>query len=383
MPQDPDLYGQRTAKKKKTELGLSNTLDFASQLQSLITAKPKAKGSNSATSRSGTASGEKRRNLPLFPSPSKRSRTDSGVDDDHKTKDKSKSKSKTAPWNKRPPPGAVDAELDDAERERIRRNMAAKAKRYAQMQRGDYLPREGEVASLVDFDRKWAEKRRRDSHSDGSDSSDNGDSSEDEDDANGNKDSGDTTMVEYVDEFGRTRTVSKARRERDLRRQERARRAAQDLADMRARPAPPPDTSRLIFGDVIQTEAIEAAADQLPPRPLRADEEDAPAETHYRPQDDVRTRGAAFYAFATDDEKKRAEQMQALADERAKTEAARAERSAQLEARKQEMAARRAALAERKAKKQADSFLDGLGMDLFAGRRNGGGGEGDENEKPS
>lgn len=356
MPQDPDLYGQRKAKKKKTELGLSNTLDFASQLQSLIKAKP-----NNNSNKSGAGSGEKRSSTPLFSSSSKRNKSSASAD---KNSDK---KNKTAPWNKRPPPGAADAELDDAERERIRRNMTAKARRYAQMQRGDYIPREGEVASLVDFDRKWAEKRSGGGA--GSDSGSESDDSRSNDGSGSDDDPRNTEMVEYVDEFGRTRTVSKARRERDLRRQERAERAAQDLADMRARPEPPPDESRLIFGDVIQTEAIEAAVDRPAPWKGSGEGEDGDevAPTHYRAQDDVRTRGAAFYAFATDDEKKRTEQMQALADERARTETARAERSAQLDARKQEMAARRAALAERKAKKQADSFLDGLGLDLFAG----------------
>jgi hypothetical protein len=369
MPQDPELYGQRTAKKKKkkTELGLSNTLDFTSQLQSLIKATPKPKSS--------AAIGEKRSSTPLFASSSKKSKTWASED---KRSDK---KSKTAPWNKKPPPGAADAELDDAERERIRRNMAAKAKRYAQMQRGDYIPREGELSSLVDFDRKWAERQRRPSGSEDGDSS-RDDSRSDDSDSDGASDDdlGNNEMVEYVDEFGRTRTVSKARRDRDLRRQENAKRAAQDLADMRARPEPPPDESRLIFGDVIQTEAIEAAVDRPIPWKSRGNgegEDDEAAPTHYRAQDDVRTRGAAFYAFATDDEKKRAEQMQALADERAKTEAARAERSAQLDERKQEMAARRAALAERKAKKQADSFLDGLGMDLLRGGDGGDGGDDD------
>ncbi|CAK7198096.1 hypothetical protein SEUCBS139899_000754 [Sporothrix eucalyptigena] len=367
MPQNPDLYGQRAAKKKKTELGLSNTLDFTAHMQSLIKAKP----SGAKSSRTAAASGEKRSSTPLFSSSSlsaKRSKTTADDDSDH-----AKKKSKAAPWAKKPAQGsAAEAELDAYEREKIRSNMAVKARRYAMMQRGDYIPREGEVASLVDFDRKWAEKRR-----DGGSSSESERSSDDDSDSNSDNDgnNGPKEMVEYVDEFGRTRTVSKARRERDLRRQERAERAAQDLEDMRARPAPPPDESRLIYGDVIQTEAIEAAVDRPVPWKGGNGDDDDVAPTHYRAQDDVRTRGAAFYAFATDDEKKREAQMQALADERTKTESARAERSAQLDARRQEMAARRAALAERKAKKQADSFLDGLGKDLFAGNDDGSDGE--------
>ncbi|CAK7246184.1 MAG: hypothetical protein STHCBS139747_007807 [Sporothrix thermara] len=367
MPQDPDLYGQRAAKKKRTELGLSNTLDFAAHMQSLIKAKPSSK------------SGEKRSSasVPASSSSSSHKRSKISAIDDGSTKDdrrsKAGSKSK-APWAKRPTPGSsADLELDAHERERIRRNMAAKAKRYAAMQRGDYVPREGEAASsLVDFDRKWAERRRN-----GDLSASDSDSDRDSDDSrsSGSEDKN-KEMVEYVDDFGRTRTVSKARRERDLRRQERAARAARDLEDMRARPAPPPDASRLLYGNVIQTEAIEALDTAADRPPAAWTDDDDPQPTHYRAQDDVRTRGAAFYAFATDDEAQRAAQMQALADERSKTEAARAERSAQLDARKKEMAARREALAERKAKKLADSFLDGLGKDLFLGGGGGDGGDG-------
>ncbi|CAK7264617.1 hypothetical protein SEPCBS119000_001089 [Sporothrix epigloea] len=354
MPQDPDLYGKRTAKRKKTELGLSDTLDFTAHMQSLIKAKPSGASSKSSAKRSGASQQS------LSAPASKRSKTaETGKDTNHGGASRSK-----AAWAKRPVQGTADTELSAQEREQIRRNMAIKAKRYAQMQRGDYIPREGELPSLVDFDRKWADKRRDGEASESEHTSDSEDESED--DSGG--DSASKEMVEYVDEFGRTRTVSKARRERDLRREERAARTAQELDDMRARPAPPPDASRLLYGDVIQTQAIEATVDRPPERGdrgERGEDGEGVAPTHYRAQDDVRTRGAAFYAFATDDEKARAEQMQALADERAKTEAARAARSAQLDARKQEMAARRAALAERKAKKQADSFLDGLEKNLF------------------
>ncbi|CAK7563989.1 MAG: hypothetical protein SEPTF4163_001872 [Sporothrix epigloea] len=360
MPQDPELYGKRPAKRKKTELGLSNTLDFTAHMQSLIKAKPTASLSKSCA-KSSSASHQ----LSFSPI-RKRSKT---VEDANEKKGWKASKSNST-WAKPPVQGSADAELSAHEREKIRQNMAIKARRYAQMQRGDYIPREGELPSLVDFDRKWAEKRRdgeaseseRPSSSEEDSDSDSDSENKDENDASAAKE-----MVEYVDEFGRTRTVSKARRERDLRREERAARTAQDLEDMRARPVPPPDASRLLYGNVIQTEAIEAAVDRPVEWSKQGEDEKDVAPTHYRAQDDVRTRGAAFYAFATDDEKAREAQMQALADERIKTETARAARSAQLDARKQEMAARRAALAERKAKKQADSFLDGLGKNLFTG----------------
>ncbi|EPE03248.1 hypothetical protein F503_01986 [Ophiostoma piceae UAMH 11346] len=373
MPQDPNLYGQRPAKKKKTgELDLSNTLGFAAQLQSIISSK--STSSTSSSSRPGT----------LSASFKKRPREEEA---ETTSKPRSKSTKGKANWIKGPAQPAGNTPLDEHERERIRKSMASKARRYAAMQRGDYVSKEGDASSLVDFDRKWAEKNRREQSANDNDRDNRGDrdnrDSRDSSNSDDNDDSSDeysgsdfeadrTTMVEHVDEYGRTRTISKAERDRDLRRKARAARAAQDLDEMSARPAPPTE-SRIIYGDIIQTGAIETAMDHIGKMPAkREDGEDDVADTHYRAGDDVRTRGAAFYAFATNDEAKRSAQMKALAEERAKTETARSqtekarsERSAQLEARRQEMAARRATLEEKKAKKQADSFLDGLGQDFL------------------
>ncbi len=360
MPQDPGLYGQRQAKKQKTEMGLSNTLDFTAQLQSLIHAK-KSNGAQSAS----TKASSKRKTEPetSHDDTSGKGRGQAGKQAGTKLV---LGKGASGSSGRKGAAGTASADLSDGERERIRQNMDAKARRYAMMQRGDYMPREGEGALLVDFDRKWAEKqdsKRRRGESSQDDDSDS-DRSSGQDDNTSHRE-----MVEHVDEFGRTRLVSRAERDRDIRRRERAARASRDLEEARARPAPPPSDARLIYGDVIQTEAIETVLDGRENRQggKDGDGDDDNADSHYRAEDDVRTRGAAFYAFATGDEQKRAAQMQALAAERARTEAARAERGAQLEARRQEIAARRAALAERKAKKQADSFLDGLEKDLFAG----------------
>ena len=368
MPQDPNLYGQRPAKKKKKtgELDLSNTLGFAAQLQSIISSKPAS--STSSSSRRGT----------LSASFKKRPREEEA---DATSKPRSKSAKGKANWMKGPAQPAGDTPLDEHERERIRKSMASKARRYAAMQRGDYVSKVGDASSLVDFDRKWAEKKDRREQSDNNSDRGNRDhsnSNSDDDDDSSDEYSGSdfeadrTTMVEYVDEYGRTRTISKAERDRDLRRKARAARAAQDLDEMSARPAPPTE-SRIIYGDVIQTGAIETAMDHIGKMPARREDGgDDVADTHYRAGDDVRTRGAAFYAFATNDEATRSAQMKALAEERARTETARSqtekarsERSAQLDARRQEMATRRAALEEKKAKKQADSFLDGLGQDIL------------------
>ena len=56
----------------------------------------------------------------------------------------------------------MGTEDDKTERARARRKMEEKARLYAAMKRGDYVPKEGDAAPLVDFDRKWAEKHPED-----------------------------------------------------------------------------------------------------------------------------------------------------------------------------------------------------------------------------
>lgn len=352
MAHKPDLYGQRAAaaakkQTKKATLELSDTLGFAAHMQSLIASKPRGSGSGSVES----SDAKKRSGKPLFASASaKKSKM-------HVADGRMKSTAARA--------DAASAKLGVAERERVRAALTAKARRYDLLQRGDDVGHGVPGQSLVDFDRKWAEVRERGDDT-GDDSEDNnsaddsgGDSDDDSKDDSNSHAALKSEMVEYTDEFGRTRTVSKAQHERTQRRQERAARAAQELEEMRARPAPPPDASLLLYGDVIQTKAVEVA----PQRPENGDAEDS---SHYRASDDVRTRGAAFYAFADGDETLRTEQMQALADERKRTEAAREERSTQLDLRRQAVAARKAELAARRAQKQAESFLSGLGQKLDA-----------------
>ncbi|OAA55208.1 hypothetical protein SPI_08303 [Niveomyces insectorum RCEF 264] len=386
MPQDPNLYGQRAATtKKKTELGLSNTLDFAAQLRSLIREKPK--GGAGASSRTD-ASTKKRKSESLFSGGSKKKQKNSGasagdvlqVGGDETTPatvSRVTDRPKHENWSKRDVQtgsgnDSFYAEVDAAEREHIRTKLAAKARRYALMQRGDYVPREGEAAPLVDFDRKWAERTVGDELASEDTENDTEDGSGEEDDEGG---AHSTELVEHIDEFGRSRLVPRTVRDRALRRQARAFRAARELAELRARPTLPAnggsggdggDGSGLLYGDVIQTEAIETAVEGTAWQKKDVEEtDDGVTPTHYRAQDDIRTRGAAFYAFAAEDEAARAAQMQALSDERAKTEAARAARRTELDARKQAVAARRAALAERKAAKLADGFLNGLQRDFL------------------
>src|SRR5262245_51893369 len=48
MPQDPDLYGRRPVKKRKTEMAISGSLDFTAQLTSLM-AKPSSSSAPNST----------------------------------------------------------------------------------------------------------------------------------------------------------------------------------------------------------------------------------------------------------------------------------------------------------------------------------------------
>ncbi|KAJ2978992.1 hypothetical protein NUW58_g7317 [Xylaria curta] len=87
MPQDPNLYGQRPAKKQKREIPLSSSLSFTSQLSSLMSAP-----TTTSSSTGGGASSSGR------PRPSK-------------TKDDIFSSIKA---KRKPGPSRSDAQLEDA-----------------------------------------------------------------------------------------------------------------------------------------------------------------------------------------------------------------------------------------------------------------------------
>lgn len=333
-----NLYGQRPAKKPRRELPLSDTLDFASQLRSLI-AKPKT-----TTKTNKTASA-----TPLvFADPAARPPRDDlahvrvkkrkvGAEAGAEAQAQAQAEAEADPPESNRLRLKAPAGIDAADRERIRRSMQAKARRYAALKRGEEIPREGD---LVEFEEPEEEN------------------SEEE---NSDSDSGEPTR-EYVDEFGRTRQLSRTAYDRAMRRRAVAEKAARDLEEMRARPAAP---AVLLHGDVIQTEAIAVAPTRAP------EDKDEQGDTHYRADEDIRTRGAAFYAFATDDEQARAAQMQALADARTRTEAARAQHTEHADARQQKMHERRRLmderrrqLAERRAHRMADNFLQGLEQDM-------------------
>lgn len=331
MPQDPNLYGQPPPKKRKNNTTLSGSLDFTAQLTSLI-AKPSASSNTASATR---------------PRPS---RTKDDIFRPSKSKARAEGSKARDTGNKLVLKDAPDEE-EAAAHSRARRKMEAKARLYAAMKRGDYVPKENETAPLVDFDRKWAETHDQDHGATSSGSDD------DDDPAEGPEDTS-KDLIEYTDEYGRTRTGTRAQIERLERQQRRGLLGAEELERMSARPAAP---SNLIYGDTIQTLAFAPEdPDKMEAIARKRDRSATPPEMkHYDADSEIRTKGTAFYKFSKDEAVRNAE-MQSLEEERRRTEEKRREQEDKKAARRKEIEDRRRDLEARRAKKMADSFLDGL-----------------------
>jgi hypothetical protein len=249
----------------------------------------------------------------------------------------------------------LGTEESKAELEFARRKMESKARLYAAMKRGDYVGRE---IGLVDFDRKWAESKQSGTNDTPASSSGSDVDSDSDSDPNI-----DNTIIEYTDEFGRLRRGTRAEKMRMERRLARGAASAAELERMSARPKAP---EALIYGDAVQTEAFTArdGMETLEQLARKRDRSPTPPEAvHYEASREIRTKGVGFYQFSKD-EAKREEEMKALEEERARTEALRKEREEKAARRRKEIEERRREIGERKAKKLAESFLEGLAKDL-------------------
>ncbi|KAM3512602.1 hypothetical protein MY11210_003777 [Beauveria gryllotalpidicola] len=341
MPQDAHLYGQRPKKKQRRDAAaLSSSLDFTAQLTSLMASSGASSGS--ATTTTGRARPSKEPKEDLFRSHTARKREAQA----RRAKDEKKKKLILKD---------VAGTEDDESRElaRARRNMENKARLYAAMKRGDYVPQDNNDATttpLIDFDRKWAE------HEEGKDASSDLSSSDDDDD---DGDDDDDEVIEYEDEFGRLRRGTRAEKERMERRVRRGLLGAEELSRMSARPVAP---SNLIHGDTVQAMAFNPDdPDRMEALARKRDRSATPpAMKHYDADTEVRSKGVGFYKFSRDEDARQSE-MRALEDERRQTEAQRQRREEQKAARKSEIEERRKAMEARRAKKQADSFLGSLG----------------------
>lgn len=228
---------------------------------------------------------------------------------------------------------------------RSRKRLKEKAKLYEAMKRGDFNDDAGE--GLVDFDRKWAEHPS-------DEESDNGDGADEEreDDDDGDE------IVEYEDEFGRTRKGKKSQVEKDKRREAAAKKAVDEET---ARDAVP---EGLIIGNMIQTSAFTTATFSAVPTSSMLSsalpvEEEEDLETHYDANREVRTKGVGFYQFSTNS-KERAGEMEELLNERKHTAEGRKMAEEKKKRRREEVEARREEVKRRRRGKVGGNWLDGF-----------------------
>lgn len=290
--------------------------------------------------------------------------------------------------------------VDDAALHRSKRKMLEKAKIYADLKKGEYLAdagsssdeegdvqnsksgkysaaRRAEKHSLVDFDRKWAaEEQERELK---------GISNNDDEDEDDN-----ASLVDYEDEFGRTRQgtrseAAEAQRQREkdqqstLTGEEDGTRSSYSLPSRVPQSALPSRPSNIIYGSTIQAAAFNpdaGIAEQMSHLSKRRDRTPTPPpETHYNADGEIRTRGTGFYAFSKDEEVRRGE-MGDLLQARDETVREREEASGRKEARERAKRERKRKIEELRGKRRAEQFLNGLGGSLdMGGAVSGKGGE--------
>ena len=242
--------------------------------------------------------------------------------------------------------------------------MEEKARLYNAMKRGDVEDVEERFG--VDFDRKWALSHQDELSEQDDSTDDNGDDGDDDGGVEGEEEEEEEEeeegLVEYTDEFGRTRTGTRLEAARATRTQQ----ARADLASDRftARPTAP---STVIRGDTIQTAAFQPDSDitfQMEELAAKRDKSlTPPPDTHFDASAEVRRKGTGFFQFSADKEERR-EQMAGLEEERMETEKRRREREGRVEERKKVVEARRKEVEARRGKRKAEVFLEGLGLEL-------------------
>ncbi|CAI6340606.1 unnamed protein product [Periconia digitata] len=338
---DAHLYGERPKHRTKAkEISSTSALAFSSALSGLI--KASSSGSTAATKPTG-------------------SRARSQKDDIFKTHNKGVKKRALKDVEevdfaqKHRGRTADEKAEDDVHYKRTKRRMEEKARLYNALKRGDVEDLDDRYG--VDFDKKWADKQEKG----GADSAESSSSSD--------SDSEEEELVEYTDEFGRTRKGTRA----EVAREERRKRtlAADEPDRFTARPSMPSD---IIYGDAIQAAAFnpdETITQQMAELAAKRDKElTPPPDTHFDGHAEKRQRGTGFMHFSKDAEERK-EQMANLEKQRMETEKARSRRKEEIEKRKAMIREKKKAIDERRAKGQADKFLNDLGEELFGEKEEG------------
>ncbi|RYN43842.1 hypothetical protein AA0112_g555 [Alternaria arborescens] len=339
---DAHLYGARPkGRTKAKEISSSSSLAFSSTLSNLI--------KNSSTESNKPTAGRARpQKEDIFKTHNKnvRKRALKDLEDTDFTQ---KHRGRTT----------EEKGEDEVAWKRTKRRMEEKARLYDALKRGDVEDIDDRYG--VDFDRKWAEQQEKGEaeHTTTSESEDDEEEEEEEEE-----------LVEYTDEFGRTRKGTRAEAAREERRKRTL--AADEPDRFTARPSMP---TNIIFGDTVQTQAFnpdETIAQQMADLAAKRDKElTPPPEVHFDGRAEVRQRGMGFFNFSNDEEERK-EQMSRIEKEREETERVRRERKEAVEKRKAMVKDKKRAIQEKRSKGQAEKFLEELGQELFKdGERDG------------
>ncbi|KAF7566329.1 DUF4078 domain containing protein [Pyrenophora tritici-repentis] len=277
---DAHLYGARPkGRAKAKDISSSSSLAFSSTLSNLI--------KNSSAESSKPAAGRARpQKEDIFKTHNKnvKKRALKDLEDTDFTQ---KHRGRTA----------KEKDEDEVAWKRTKRRMEEKARLYDALKRGDVEDLDDKYG--VDFDRKWAEKQEK-GEAESAPSSESEASEEEE-------------LVEYTDEFGRTRKGTRAEAAREERRKRTL--AADEPDRFTARPSMP---SNIIYGDAVQTQAFnpdETIAQQMADLAAKRDKElTPPPELHFDGKAEVRQRGMGFFNFSKDEEERK-EQMKRFLDE--------------------------------------------------------------------
>ena len=254
--------------------------------------------------------------------------------------------------------------------------MEEKAKMYEKLRKGEYIPPskkqrrvgglEGhEEERLVDFDRKWRDEGSGSEHKNSDSESEN---SEDEVGPAPNNEE----VVEYTDEFGRTRTAPKSVAEKYMRKLKEAEEeeGRGGVGGLGIRNPDSESNPNLIYGSTIQTHAFTTNQfSSLPAQFPKIDElpqaQPGAEEKHYDANAEIRTKGVGFYAFSGDNEQRKKE-MEELERARRKTEEERKKKEEGRKRRREEIEARREEIRRKKREVVGGRWLDGLMGELEA-----------------
>ncbi|CAO2647827.1 Nn.00g087490.m01.CDS01 [Neocucurbitaria sp. VM-36] len=330
---DAHLYGARPKSRTKAkEISSSSTLAFSSTLSTLI----KASSSESNKPAPGRARPQKE---DIFKTHNKnvKKRALKDLEDSDFTQ---KHRGRTT----------EEKGEDETAWKRTKRRMEEKARLYDALKRGDIEDVDDKYG--VDFDRKWAEKQEKGEAASASESESEASEEEEE-------------LVDYVDEFGRTRKGTRAEAARESRRKHTL--AANEPDRFTARPSMP---DAIIYGDTVQSNAFnpdETITQQMADLAAKRDKElTPPPELHFDGRAEARQRGTGFFHFSKDEEE-RMEQMARMEKEREETERVRRERKELIDKRKEMIREKKRLLQEKRSAGKAEKFLDELGAELFKG----------------